>query len=82
MLADGQEREIVFTLGVAGSRPASSPRLAAREALERVERYWARTLGAVQVETPERSFDLLANGWLLYQTLACRLWARRSEWPD
>jgi len=76
-LADGEEREIVFTLGVVGSK-----RPAARDALEKVERYWARALGAVQVETPERSFDLLANGWLLYQTLACRLWARSGHYQS
>ena len=82
-LADGQEREIVFTLGVAKSGPAfASPLPAPRGALERVEQYWERTLGAVQVETPDRSFDLLTNGWLLYQTLACRLWARSGHYQS
>jgi cellobiose phosphorylase/uncharacterized membrane protein HdeD (DUF308 family) len=82
-LADGEEREIVFTLGIAGSKAASgSPRFSARAALEKVEQYWGRTLGAVQVETPDRSFDLLANGWLLYQTLACRLWARSGHYQS
>src|SRR6185312_6119579 len=82
-LADGQAREIVFTLGVVAGAPAFSfPLLAPRAALEKVEQYWERTLGAVQVETPDPSFDLLANGWLLYQTLACRVWARSGHYQS
>ena len=41
---------------------------AAREALEGVWHYWRHTLGAVQVETPDPALNVLANGWLLYQT--------------
>jgi cellobiose phosphorylase len=82
-LGDGQEREIIFTLGV--GRNADNARNlasrfrgsdAARQALEEVWQYWNHTLGAVQVETPDLSLNVLANGWLLYQTLACRIWAR------
>jgi cyclic beta-1,2-glucan synthetase len=82
-LADGEEREIVFTLGLgqdAGDAVGLVNRFrgsaAAKGALEAVWQYWKRTLGAVQVETPDPSLDVLTNGWLLYQTLACRLWAR------
>jgi cellobiose phosphorylase len=82
-LADRQEREFIFTLGV--GRDANDARnlahrfrgsAAARSALEAVWEYWKRTLGAVQVETPDPSLNVLTNGWLLYQTLAGRLWAR------
>jgi cellobiose phosphorylase len=86
-LADGQEREIIFTLGV-GRDPDDARNLAyrfrgsaaARGALEKVWHYWNHTLGAVQVETPSPSLDVLTNGWLLYQTLACRLWARSGTY--
>ncbi len=88
-LADGQEREIVFRLGV--GRDADDARnlvhrfrgsAAARGALEAVWQYWKHTLGAVHVETPDQSLNVLTNGWLLYQTLACRLWARSGYYQS
>ena len=82
-LYPGQEREIIFRLGVGRNIDDAANLVhrhrgseAARSALESVWQYWNHTLGAVQVETPDPALDVLANGWLVYQTLACRMWAR------
>jgi cellobiose phosphorylase len=88
-LATGQEREIVFRLGV-GRDTLEARKLvtrfrgttAARGALDQAWQHWSHTLGAVNVETPDRSLNVLANGWLLYQTLACRLWARSATYQS
>ena len=86
-LAAGQEREIVFRLGV-GRNVGDARKLAkrfrgattARGVLDMVWQHWKHTLGAVNVETPDPSLNVLANGWLMYQTLACRLWARSATY--
>ncbi len=46
--------------------------------LAEVGRHWQTVLGAIQVHTPDRAMDLMLNGWLLYQTLACRVVARSA----
>jgi cellobiose phosphorylase len=90
-LADGQERDITFRLGLGGVPGGDDAnRLvhrfrgadAARRALEAVWHYWNHTLGAVNVQTPDESLNVLTNGWLLYQTLACRLWARSGYYQS
>ncbi len=82
-LEEGQEKEIVFILGSAASEEEARQLVQrfrgagnAYRALEGVWHYWSRTLGAVYVETPDAAVNFLANGWLLYQTLSCRMWAR------
>jgi cyclic beta-1,2-glucan synthetase len=84
-LVDGQERVVVFRLGAAGRHGMDDAGLtvqhlrdpqAQEAALQTVQHYWEHTLGAVQLQTPDAALNVLANGWLLYQTLACRLWAR------
>lgn len=44
--------------------------------LEEVKKYWKDLTGKIQIKTPVESFNIMINGWLLYQTIACRLWAR------
>jgi cellobiose phosphorylase len=82
-LADGQELEIVFLLGAGKDATEASNMVlqfrggeTARNALDKVRSYWQQTLGAIRIDTPEPSLNVLANGWLVYQTLACRIRGR------
>ena len=47
-------------------------------ALQEVKDHWDSMLGQVQVTTPDRATDIMLNGWLLYQTIACRILARSA----
>lgn len=88
-LADGQESEVVFILGC-GATESEARHLAQRcrtvgaahESLARVYEFWNKTLGTVYVETPEPALNMLANGWLLYQVLSCRYWARTGYYQS
>lgn len=82
-LADGQSQEVLFRLGAETDAKAATRRVLqyrgsqmAQSELEAVHRHWRRSLGSVQVRTPEPAIDVMANGWLMYQTIACRFWAR------
>ena len=82
-VAEGEEQEIIFRLGAGKDANEASAiakqfrgASAAREALEKVKKYWTDTIGALQVETPDTAINLITNGWLTYQTLSSRLWGR------
>ncbi len=85
-LAPGATRSVAFLLGQGESAAETDELLrrftgedgatAAAAELAAVEAAWDATLDAVHVTTPDDSFDLLMNRWLVYQNLACRLWAR------
>ena len=88
-LEPGEDTDLIFRLGLSREKAGalalarrSRGHAVASEALTKVHDYWRRTLGAVEVETPDRSVDLLANGWLLYQTIACRYFARSGYYQS
>ncbi|MBP6503204.1 MAG: carbohydrate-binding protein [Rhodoferax sp.] len=78
----GETSSHVFVLGF-GADPAMALRGAARDGAvaadqraTAVRATWDTLLGAVQVTTPDPLFDVMVNRWLLYQNVACRMWAK------
>lgn len=84
-LQPGETKTIVFLLGqgkdlseassIAGKYNSPVP---ARSELDRVKQFWVGKLGVIQVETPDKSMDILLNSWLQYQVISCRLWSRAA----
>lgn len=48
------------------------------KAFGQVAAFWDRVLEQIQISTPSPEMDLMMNGWLLYQSLSCRMWARTA----
>ena len=46
------------------------------------KKYWDSILGNIKVETPLESMNILLNGWLLYQTLCSRMYARTGYYQS
>ncbi|MGA8171221.1 MAG: glycosyl transferase, partial [Methylocystis sp.] len=84
VLAPGESVDITFLLGDAedsqeARRLIDRYRSADLDAeFTAVADFWSGILDAVTVKTPDRAMDIMLNGWLLYQTIACRLWARSA----
>lgn len=49
-----------------------------KEDMQEIQHFWDYMTNKIIVKTPTESFNIMMNGWLIYQTLACRLWARTS----
>ena len=82
VLGAGDAVEHVFLIGYAANPSAARELVAlasAKPALDRIEQvrnFWDELLGAAVVKTPDPLFDAMVNRWLLYQTVACRMWAK------
>ena len=67
----GGVAEIVFFLGDAATREEARATIHSWRAADLNETeadiaaFWGKTLGAIEVKTPDRSMDLMLNGWLL-----------------
>jgi cyclic beta-1,2-glucan synthetase len=84
-LAPGQTHQVVVLLGACGAEKEARQLVAkyratdaAVAALDAAARAWRDRLGLISVKTPEPTFDLMVNGWTLYQALSCRMWTRAA----
>ncbi|SFM00089.1 GH36-type glycosyl hydrolase domain-containing protein [Pelosinus propionicus] len=85
ILEAGSEQMVYILLGAEQSRGAAV-KLAEKyhqyqvcdQALEHVCEFWDGVLEQISVSTPCREMNVLLNGWLLYQALGCRMWARSA----
>ncbi|MBA2244228.1 MAG: hypothetical protein H0W11_04680 [Gemmatimonadetes bacterium] len=84
-IGPGETIECTFLLGEAETEDAARALIqryrdhgAIADALEEVRTFWRQTLSGVQIETPSPALDLMVNGWLAYQNLACRVWGRSA----
>ncbi|MDX1617970.1 MAG: glucoamylase family protein, partial [Balneolaceae bacterium] len=82
-LESGESAEIHFILGEAESRESANAYVrkyrdssVIEASLEEAISFWKRKLERIQISTPAHELDILFNGWLQYQNIACRMWAR------
>lgn len=82
IIGPGEAVKIPFVLGQADSREQARGIILelrnhfTENLLATVINQWSEWLEKVQVETPDKSLDLMLNRWLLYQNISCRYWAR------
>ncbi len=81
-LPPGATIRLLFALGEAAS-PVEAAAMAERyraadvdAELVRVVDGWDDVLGTLSIDTPDTATNFILNRWLLYQTRACRLFAR------
>ncbi|MFA6336645.1 MAG: glucoamylase family protein [Candidatus Paceibacterota bacterium] len=79
----GEEVTIPFFVGEASSVEEAKQKALSwknsdkyEKSLDRVKDFWAEKLNKVSVHTEDLSLDFLMNGWLLYQALSSRVYAK------
>ena len=82
-LGKEEEKNLIFVLGCGMSDKENIELIkkytdynTCKKELKNVKDYWNKTLGVVQVSTPDKSLDYVINGWYLYQALSSRIMAK------
>lgn len=82
-LEPGRASEVLFCMGEAPtlSEARQATKLYSKTShrkseLLSVRSYWESLSSTIEVKTPDRSFDVMLNSWLLYQCLSSRIFGR------
>ncbi|MDR1892931.1 MAG: glycosyl transferase, partial [Oscillospiraceae bacterium] len=88
-LLPGETKETVFLFGSAENAWEAetlaekyADASAAGQSLKRARAFWRDKLERTTVSTPDASMNLMLNGWLQYQMISCRLWARTGHYQS
>ena len=80
-----EDKNIIFVLGTEETQIGCQDKAyqyinksKVEDELFRTKNKWEKELNKIQVNTPIESFNILMNGWLIYQTIVSRLNARTS----
>ncbi len=84
-IAAGEEQVIYILLGCTNAKQIAKELVAkysdsanCESAFAELQVYWEKLLGQITVKTPSKEMNFMLNNWLMYQTLACRMWARTA----
>ncbi len=75
-----EEKEISFVLGATEVEKDINLQYRqiekCRQELQNTQKYWCNLLERIKVKTPIESFNIILNGWIMYQTISSRIYAR------
>jgi len=82
-LKAGETREVIFLLGATRSREESARLIqkyatpqAVQGGLDQAKKLWREFVEGSRIETPDDAMNFMTNGWLKYQTISGRIWAK------
>jgi len=85
VMDSGERVEVILLTGEAASKDEANQIVSryknyeiVKEAYREVKESWSAKLSRIQVRTPDESLNVMMNGWLMYQNLACRMMARTA----
>lgn len=82
-LKEYEDKFLILKLGQENSVFEIENNLNKFESLEKIDKSlndvsqkWSNYINNLIIKTPEDDLNILGNGWLIYQTISCRLWAK------